>query len=242
VYLWKQSLFHLPQPFMSSEDANSGNLLRTLGTPALKEWQEMEFLPGSQMSENRDWRMLFSFFVVRNFPFGRVKTGTDERLEIGLSCMLIRRLMAFTGHTLWPLNSKMSKKSPSLLLDFGCLRWRRILPSALSFTQLQVRVAEASKLNSSSERSSPILAEEKKATVQAVQIVWMVRGSQLVLFNLWPRCFRSWSDMALLVEEGGESEDMTRFPAPFNAAETMSSLISKLLNPFILWRAVMADR
>jgi len=41
---------------------------------------------------------------------------------------------------------------------------------------------------------------------------------------------------------GGDAEDMIKFPAPFKAAATRSSLMEKLGNPFIRWRATTEDR
>jgi len=117
-----------------------------------------------------------------------------------------------------------------------------MLLSDLNFTQSQVRVAVLSKLSSSSERSSPILAEVKNATVQAVQTVWVVVLDHPDRLSLWPRCFRRCKVMALLVFVGGSGEDIRMLPAPFSAADMMSSLNSKFPRPLMRCRAAIAER
>ena len=53
---------------MRSLVAKSGKVLRVLGMPALKEWQEMVLTPGLHMSFRRSARTLFRCAVVRFFP------------------------------------------------------------------------------------------------------------------------------------------------------------------------------
>jgi hypothetical protein len=55
--------------------ARSGKRLRVLGMPGRKEWQEMEFTPGEQMSESNSASILLKRMVVRFEALGNLKTG-----------------------------------------------------------------------------------------------------------------------------------------------------------------------
>jgi len=117
-----------------------------------------------------------------------------------------------------------------------------MLPSCLNFTLLQVSVEVGSKSFSLSVRSSPILAEVKKAVVQADHTDWVVPCDQEEMLRRWPMCLRSCKVMTRLGLAGGEIEDMMMLPAPFRAAATRSSLMEKLAKPFIRCSATTADR
>ena len=57
--------------------ARSGKRLRVLGMPALKEWQEMELIPGVQMSARRWERVILNWAIVRFLPFPKRNTGKE---------------------------------------------------------------------------------------------------------------------------------------------------------------------
>lgn len=54
VYREYESDFHLPHIFISDEFENSGNLARTEGIPALKEWPEISLAEDPSLLYRRD--------------------------------------------------------------------------------------------------------------------------------------------------------------------------------------------
>jgi hypothetical protein len=80
--------------------ARSGKRLRVLGIPGRKEWQEIEFVPGEQISESSWARSVLKREVVRFVPEGRRKTGRDWTAWWTECCFAQRLRSARTGQQL----------------------------------------------------------------------------------------------------------------------------------------------
>lgn len=84
---------------MSEELENSGNLARTDGIPALKEWPEISAALLPNLEERRDCRVMFITLVVSPLPDKNRKTGRFKKFKDFSDAIFLRSNKEATGQT-----------------------------------------------------------------------------------------------------------------------------------------------
>ncbi len=97
VYALCESVFHLPQSFVSAVDAMWGASFSAVGIADLKLWHVMLSRPALKMSPSTVFKILLRHLGVRALPEGKRKTGSAEFSIPASCCIRISLWRANTG-------------------------------------------------------------------------------------------------------------------------------------------------